>query len=182
MALNGECGVEVEEKNVSGESSSCFLLQTWWNSTLYTVIIHVHTHTHDGIDSRLRLSLEAGTRQLALKLRDKSATDLRSCLFIPPMWRIACCSLSGCRLPGKARPPERAGGPEEVLADPVGGGVLSQPQHRPQGPEGGEPVTGRTHEHQDRRYCSNTKGGLCFSLKHLKTPQTPYPDHLHCGG
>lgn len=63
--------------------------------------------------------------------------------------------LSGCRLPGEARPSEWARGQEEVLADPVGGGVLSQPQHRPPGPEGGESAAGWTHEHQDCRYCTN---------------------------
>lgn len=62
---------------------------------------------------------------------------------------------SGCRLPGEAWPAERGRGQEEVLADPVGGGVLSQPQHRPQGPQGRESAVGWTHEHQDCRYCSN---------------------------
>lgn len=95
---------------------------------------------------------EAANHQLALNRSNKMAADVRYCLFTPQMWRISCCSLSACRLPGEARSPERAGGQEEVLADPVGGGVLSQPQHRPQGPEGGEPVAGRTHEHQDCRY------------------------------
>lgn len=59
---------------------------------------------------------------------------------------------SGCRLPGKARPSQRAGGQEKVLADPVCGRVLSQQKHRPQRPEGGEPAAGWPHEHQDCRY------------------------------
>lgn len=61
-------------------------------------------------------------------------------------------SLSGCRLPGETRPSQWAWSQEEVLADPVCGGVLSQPQHRPQGPEGGESASGWPHEHQDCRY------------------------------
>lgn len=85
-----------------------------------------------------------------------SSKKWRSILFFLSCvkWR-ALSPPSGCRLPGKAWPAERGRGQEEVLADPVGGGVLSQPQHRPQGPQGGESAVGRTHEHQDCRYCSN---------------------------
>lgn len=73
-----------------------------------------------------------------------SGCNSNTSLHLPP--------LSGCRLPGEARPPQRVGGQEEVLANPVGGGVLSQPQHRPQRPEGGESTAGRPHEHQNCRY------------------------------
>lgn len=124
---------------------------------------HHFSCRHDGrVHSPLSADHHTCTQLNPLKMHPADAkTEIkwpptfRYCLFIPQMWRVTCCSLSGCRLPGKARSPERAGGKEEVLADPVGGGVLSQPQRRPQGPEGREPVAGRTHEHQDCRYCSN---------------------------
>ena len=55
------------------------------------------------------------------------------------------------RLHCPVRPHVRIAGPSKVLADCVGGWVLSQSPHRSPRPEGGKPAARRRHEHQNRR-------------------------------
>lgn len=88
---------------------------------------------------------------------------LSSCMVIDNIWISAMYDLFPIltphlsppydhRLPGETWSSQWDRGQEEVLANPVSGGVLSQPQHRPPGPEGRESAAGWPHEHQNCRY------------------------------
>jgi len=55
------------------------------------------------------------------------------------------------RLHSKVRTNVRVGGPLQILANHISGGVLPQEGHRASRSEGGEPAPGPQHEHQDSR-------------------------------